>query len=404
MPIYEFECRKCGARFEELVPAGAKPLPALNASRPKSSGAGRRSEKGAFPSASSARPRLSRTRSARTARRGARRSSPRTARSGATASRQRWRERLRDRSGRHRLEARQRQAVEQLVVAEPLPAVARDQAGVPALVAVEAPVVEVQPLDPVQPVRELEDVPDRPCGAVLVVLPGVVPHDPAGLGDPHARVRHPPHERARDLAAEARDVRVVVEPEDRRPRPARSRKALSQPRSASCRSGAASAATTVQSPALPLQSAVEVGRPARVPAGGLRARQVRLVPGRELAHPRVARAELGSRGASTRGPRQMVPAPLAPPRRERHERLDPLATRRGEPDVGRPQRPAAAPSRRRTAGSAARAGCRCRGSGRRRTCPGSARPCPWSRGAPPLRARERRAPPAPWRRVRSRVP
>lgn len=22
MPIYEFECRKCGARFEELVPAG----------------------------------------------------------------------------------------------------------------------------------------------------------------------------------------------------------------------------------------------------------------------------------------------------------------------------------------------------------------------------------------------
>jgi putative FmdB family regulatory protein len=24
MPIYEFECAKCGARFEELVPAGAK--------------------------------------------------------------------------------------------------------------------------------------------------------------------------------------------------------------------------------------------------------------------------------------------------------------------------------------------------------------------------------------------
>ena len=22
MPIYEFECRECGARFEELVPAG----------------------------------------------------------------------------------------------------------------------------------------------------------------------------------------------------------------------------------------------------------------------------------------------------------------------------------------------------------------------------------------------
>jgi putative FmdB family regulatory protein len=24
VPIYEFECRKCGAMFEELVPAGAK--------------------------------------------------------------------------------------------------------------------------------------------------------------------------------------------------------------------------------------------------------------------------------------------------------------------------------------------------------------------------------------------
>jgi len=24
VPIYEFECGKCGARFEELVPAGAK--------------------------------------------------------------------------------------------------------------------------------------------------------------------------------------------------------------------------------------------------------------------------------------------------------------------------------------------------------------------------------------------
>ena len=25
MPIYEFECEKCGARFEELVAAGAEP-------------------------------------------------------------------------------------------------------------------------------------------------------------------------------------------------------------------------------------------------------------------------------------------------------------------------------------------------------------------------------------------
>ncbi len=27
MPIYEFECEECGARFEELVAAGAAPVP-----------------------------------------------------------------------------------------------------------------------------------------------------------------------------------------------------------------------------------------------------------------------------------------------------------------------------------------------------------------------------------------
>lgn len=33
MPIYEFECRSCGARFEELVPAGAKaPCPQCKSS------------------------------------------------------------------------------------------------------------------------------------------------------------------------------------------------------------------------------------------------------------------------------------------------------------------------------------------------------------------------------------
>jgi putative FmdB family regulatory protein len=33
MPIYEFECAKCGARFEELVPAGAKaPCPQCKSS------------------------------------------------------------------------------------------------------------------------------------------------------------------------------------------------------------------------------------------------------------------------------------------------------------------------------------------------------------------------------------
>src|SRR4051794_4271005 len=38
VPIYEFECRKCGARFEELVRAGAKaPCPQC-----KSSGVERR--------------------------------------------------------------------------------------------------------------------------------------------------------------------------------------------------------------------------------------------------------------------------------------------------------------------------------------------------------------------------
>jgi putative FmdB family regulatory protein len=33
VPIYEFECSKCGARFEELVPAGAKaPCPECKSS------------------------------------------------------------------------------------------------------------------------------------------------------------------------------------------------------------------------------------------------------------------------------------------------------------------------------------------------------------------------------------
>ena len=33
MPIYEFECQKCGARFEELVRAGAKaPCPQCKSS------------------------------------------------------------------------------------------------------------------------------------------------------------------------------------------------------------------------------------------------------------------------------------------------------------------------------------------------------------------------------------
>jgi putative FmdB family regulatory protein len=34
MPIYEFECAKCGARFEELVAAGAKaPCPQCKSSK-----------------------------------------------------------------------------------------------------------------------------------------------------------------------------------------------------------------------------------------------------------------------------------------------------------------------------------------------------------------------------------
>ena len=33
MPIYEFDCAKCGARFEELVPAGAEaPCPQCGSS------------------------------------------------------------------------------------------------------------------------------------------------------------------------------------------------------------------------------------------------------------------------------------------------------------------------------------------------------------------------------------
>jgi putative FmdB family regulatory protein len=36
MPIYEFECRKCGARFEELVPAGeTAPCPQCKSSDTK---------------------------------------------------------------------------------------------------------------------------------------------------------------------------------------------------------------------------------------------------------------------------------------------------------------------------------------------------------------------------------
>ena len=36
MPIYEFECRKCGARFEELVPAGeTAPCPQCKSLNPK---------------------------------------------------------------------------------------------------------------------------------------------------------------------------------------------------------------------------------------------------------------------------------------------------------------------------------------------------------------------------------
>jgi putative FmdB family regulatory protein len=36
MPIYEFECQRCGARFEELVAAGAKaPCPQCKSSEVK---------------------------------------------------------------------------------------------------------------------------------------------------------------------------------------------------------------------------------------------------------------------------------------------------------------------------------------------------------------------------------
>ena len=36
MPIYEFECQKCGARFEEIVPVGqAAPCPQCKSSEVK---------------------------------------------------------------------------------------------------------------------------------------------------------------------------------------------------------------------------------------------------------------------------------------------------------------------------------------------------------------------------------
>src|ERR671911_673299 len=84
-------------------------------------------------------------------------------------------------------------------------------------------------------------------------------------------------------------------------------------------------------------------RVARMPAGGLGAAEVRLVPGRELAHPRIAGAELAhARGVLAHG-RQSHSVPLGHGVAERDERLHAVAPRALEPEVGHGERPATGP-------------------------------------------------------------
>ncbi len=184
-------------------------------------------------------------------------------------------------------------------------------------------------------------MPHRSRRALLVVLPAVVVHDAAGLGDPDVGVPHPPQERPGGRALQPRHVGVVVEPEDR-------------PLAAGALAEAADPAPRLPVPgdedlrgddgaalALPPQRPVEDRRALRIPARGLGAREVRLVPCRVLAHPRVARPELRHARRVLAHRRQPELAPLRQRMPEGDQRLDAVALGPGQPQVRHGERPAA---------------------------------------------------------------